>query len=388
MRVIIFSHDFLPLLGGVQTYVALLAEGLVRDGHDAVVVTNTSADGFRDQDLPFCVIRQPTRTKLWRLIGAADIVQLAGPVFLPLLMGLLRGRPTVIEHHGYQPICPTGSLLYAPDQTGCPGHFMAGAYQKCLSCFARTDGWFRSLWGLISTFPRRWMCKKASINAPITQHVLNRLQLPRSVVIRYGIPDAPPQDKFLISIRPATPCFAFIGRLVVEKGLPLLLEAAERLRASNYEFRLKFIGDGPERTLLEQMVSNRGLNGNVTFTGFLDGEHFRKAAEDVIAVVMPSIWEETAGLAAIEQMMRSRLVIVSNIGGLGEVVNGAGLKFAPGNVDQLTACMRRVIEEPGIVAELGQRARTRSLELFRQADMVRNHLAVYRGLLKPKERRG
>src|SRR5271154_3966659 len=385
MRVMIFSHDFLPLLGVVQTYVTLLAEGLVRDGHDAVVVTNSTADGFRDCDLPFRVIRQPRRTELWRIMGAVDVVQLAGPVFLPLLLGLLRGKPIVIEHHGYQPICPNGSLFYAPDQTACPGHFMAGAYQKCLHCFATTDGWFRSSWSLPFTFLRRWMCKQASINAPITQHVLNRLQLPRSLVVRYGIPDSPPQNQLLISIRTAAPCFAYIGRLVVEKGLSLLVEAAERLRESNYDFRLKFIGDGSQRTRLEEMVSNRGLGDRVTFTGFLNGEALLQAVEDVIAVVMPSIWEETAGLAAIEQMMRGRLVIASDIGGLGEVVDGAGLKFIAGNLDQLTACMRQVLEEPKIVAEVGLRARRRSLELFREADMVANHLAVYRQLLKIKE---
>ena len=44
-------------------------------------------------------------------------------------------------------------------------------------------------------------------------------------------------------------------------------------------------------------------------------------------VVMPSQWEETAGLAAIEQMMRGGVVIASDIGGLGEVVSEAGLRY-------------------------------------------------------------
>jgi glycogen(starch) synthase len=384
MRIMIFSHDFLPLLGGVQTYVTILAGGLIRDGHDVVVVTNSAGNGFRDCDLSFRVIRQPSLIELWRIIGAVDVMQLAGPVFLPLLLGLLRGSPVVIEHHGYQPICPNGTLLYAPDRKACPGHFMDGAYQKCLRCFATTDGWFHSLCALLLTFPRRWMCKEASINAPITEHVLNRLQLPRSLVIRYGIPDRPSQNQPLISIRTEAPCFAYVGRLVVEKGLSLLVEAANRLRENNYDFRLKFIGDGPERTRLEEMVSNRSLTGHVTFTGFLNGEALRQATEDVIVMVMPSIWEETAGLSAIEQMMRGRLVIVADIGGLGEVVDGAGLKFTAGNVDQLTACMRQVLDEPTIVNEFGQRARRRSLDLFREIKMVENHLTVYRELLKIK----
>jgi glycogen synthase len=44
---------------------------------------------------------------------------------------------------------------------------------------------------------------------------------------------------------------------------------------------------------------------------------------------MPSVWEETAGLSAIEQMMRGRLVIASRIAGLGEMVGDAGSRFFP-----------------------------------------------------------
>jgi len=67
-------------------------------------------------------------------------------------------------------------------------------------------------------------------------------------------------------------------------------------------------------------------------------------------------------------------------------VDGAGLKFKAGSVDQLVACMRQVLEEPMIVAEIGQRARRRSLELFREVNMLENHLRVYRQLLNIKER--
>jgi glycosyltransferase involved in cell wall biosynthesis len=173
--------------------------------------------------------------------------------------------------------------------------------------------------------------------------------------------------------------------LVAEKGLPLLVEAAGRLRDRSYDFRLKFIGDGPERKRLEQMVAERGLAGDVTFTGVLAGAALQRATENVAAVVMPSIWEETAGLAAMEQMTRGRLVIAADIGGLGEVVDGAGLKFTAGNVEQLTACMQRVIEDPTLVNEIGGRARSRCLDLFRESQMIENHVAVYRQVVEAEQ---
>jgi glycosyltransferase involved in cell wall biosynthesis len=58
--------------------------------------------------------------------------------------------------------------------------------------------------------------------------------------------------------------------------------------------------------------------------GFLTGHALRAALAGVAALVMPSICEETCGNAAIEQMTKGRLVIASDIGGLGEVVGDTG----------------------------------------------------------------
>jgi len=214
-------------------------------------------------------------------------------------------------------------------------------------------------------------------NLAVSHHVLQRLQLPRSQVIYHGIPVkpllSPPQDF------PLT--FAYLGRLVSEKGLPLLLEATKRLKEEGFRFRLLFVGDGPERKRLEVMVREWSLQEYVTFTGFLQGKRLEEVMASVSAVIMPSIWEETAGLAAMEHMMRGRLVIAADIGGLGEVVDGAGLKFPPGDAEALTDCLRQILQHPQILVELGQKARQRALQLFRWERMVDEHLCLYRRLL-------
>ena len=129
------------------------------------------------------------------------------------------------------------------------------------------------------------------------------------------------------------------------------------------------------------MANRYGLRSRTVFTGYLQGEALAEALEGVSLAVMPSIWEETAGLAAVEIMMRGRLVIASEIGGLGEYVGDAGLKFVPGDIAGLASCLQRVIEEPSLVQTLGAKARQRALQLFREERMVAGHLAVYRQLL-------
>ena len=93
---------------------------------------------------------------------------------------------------------------------------------------------------------------------------------------------------------------------------------------------------------------------------------------------MPSLCEETAGLSAIEQMMRGRVVIVADIGGLGEVVGEAGLKFVPADSQALAACIRKVIDNPGLAASLGSLALKRATRLFKLSSMIERHVSLYR----------
>jgi glycosyltransferase involved in cell wall biosynthesis len=90
------------------------------------------------------------------------------------------------------------------------------------------------------------------------------------------------------------------------------------------------------------------------------------------------VWEETAGLAAIEQMMRGRLVIASAVGGLDEIVGDGGLKFAPGDAHGLADCMRTVLEDRSVIDSYGRRARERALQLFVRDRMIQEHALAYR----------
>jgi glycosyltransferase involved in cell wall biosynthesis len=392
LQILIYTHGFAPKIGGVETYVMLLAQGLAesvqagKDGLRVTVATPTPAEGNDDAALPFRVVRQPGLGRLIGLIREADVVHLAGPSILPLTLSLALRKPTAVEHHGYQAICPNGLLLLEPDKTLCPGHFMARHYGKCIACNAAHQSWFTGLVKVFATFPRRWACRLASINLPISDHVNRRQQLPRSQVVYYGIPDPRPQPPVIDrgnanDAPPRMKTFAYVGRLVSEKGLPLLLEAAHYLRDGGHQFRLKFIGDGPERLRMEDLATTLDIRECVEFTGFLEGEALEKVMRTIDAVVMPSVWEETAGLSAIEQMMRGRLVVAADIGGLGEVVGEGGLKFPPGDIEGLASCLRRVLDEPDLAKALGKKARQRALQLFLEERMVAEHLSVYRQLL-------
>jgi glycogen synthase len=384
MNLLLYTRSWAPSVGGVETVTMILARGLadweathVGEKIAVTLVTQTSANGMDDSVFPYHVVRRPGYRHLIQLIREADVVHIAGPCLIPSAIAWLTRKPAVIEHHGYQANCPNGLLFKQPSQTLCPGHFAKGQYGECLRCCSSVQGPAGGLRTLLLTFPRRWLSKKLAANIMISNHLCARLKLIRSSTIYYGIPDAPPVS--MEDSLSASNAFeiAYVGRLVAEKGLPLLLEAANWLKEQRVGFKLSFIGGGPEQGRLEQMVQSLGLSDLVTFTGDLRGDDLDRIVSKIAVVVMPSVWEETAGLSAIEQMMRGRVVIAADIGGLGEVVDDAGLKFAPGDWRALASCVQRVADDPDLARSLGSAAHKRAMQMFRQDSMIRNHVSAY-----------
>jgi len=384
VRILIYTHAFAPKVGGVETLVLSLAKGLADraaacgESLELTVVTPTLPDGFADQPLAFRVIRRPSFWQLMRLLRGADVVHLAGPSFVPLVMALALGKPVVVEHHGFQTICPNGLLFYEPTKSPCPGHFMARRHAECLRCNVGQGKW-RSLKMWLFTFPRRWLCRQVTRNIAPTCWLSELLKLPRTTTVLHGVANhsssAAPQS-------PQPPlAFAFLGRLVSTKGAHILLQAAQRLKERGLKFRVRIIGEGPERSRLEAQAEALQLKDDVAFLGYLPSAKLDETLAEAVAIVTPSLGGEVFGLVVAENMMNGRLLIVSDIGALAEVVGDAGLRFPPGDVKRLADCMQKVLESPELVGELGRKARERATRLFALDRAVEEHGYVYKEVL-------
>lgn len=384
---LVYSEYFLPSSGGVETVVLELARGLAdwsRDGPDAeffdvTVVTQTPGDSREDAQLPFRVVRVPGFWKLVRLMCGADLMHVAGPALAPLALGFLLRKLVVVEHHGFHVACPNGQMFYEPDQTLCPGHFMAWRYAKCVQCNAKVSGLRKSLKLLLLTPIRRWLANRARVNITPTDWLAGILKLRRMRTVLHGIPPGPAA----ISSAAPAPTFAYVGRLVTTKGVSLLLRAAELLRKEGFEFCLKIIGDGPEREALKSQVAALALEGCVELLGHVPNDRRDEALSGVGTVVMPSLAGEVFGLVAAESMLRGKLLIVSDIGALREVVSDTGLVFPAGDAAALASCMRRVLEDPSLAPSLGSTARDRVIRLFSLDGMIESHASIFQEALLP-----
>lgn len=384
MKILIYVGNWAPAVGGIETITMDLARGLAAPRTAAgaretrvVVATRTPAGTMDDAALPFRVVRRPG---LWQLLGLmrdADVVHLAGPMIAPLMLAILARRPLVVEHHGFQPSCPNGLLVHTPTASPCPGHFMAGRYRECLRCNAARGAPRNALMFLLTCY-RRWLCRRATVNIMPTRWLGTLLDLPRTTTVLHGLSASAP----VATSDAQTPTFAFLGRLVSAKGVHVLLDAARQLKSEGLKFRLKVIGDGPERERLQAFARTHGLD-EVAFLGALPNAEVERELKEASVMLMPSFGGEVFGLVALESMLRGKLVIVSDIGALAEVVGDAGLVCPIGDVDAWASAMRRVIQDPELRAALGRKAYDRAVQHFSSEQMIAGHLQVYESVLAP-----
>lgn len=388
-KVLIYAHTFAPKVGGLETVVFSLAKGLARanksvgDVLSAVTLaTPTARDGFDDGSLPYAVVRQPSWSQLVTLIRDADVIHVAGPCFVPLLLGLVFQKRIVVEHHGFQSVCPNGQLFHEPTQMPCPGYFMAGRRLECWRCNAK-DGTFQSVKMALQTVLRRWLCERVAANVTPTNWLAEVLQLPRMTTIYHGIVTNTAPKEVPAGAAPTT--FGFIGRLVSTKGVHILLQAAEQLASRGYEFQLQIIGDGPQRAKLMHQAKALGLSDRVQFLGQVAEAELDRVVSGWAVVVMPSLGGEVFGMVAAESMLRGKPLIVSDLGALVEVIGETGQSFPSGDATALAKCLERILLSPDGAVFQGQEAQKRARLHFAEDAMIKEHLAVYERVLKDEE---
>jgi glycosyltransferase involved in cell wall biosynthesis len=170
----------------------------------------------------------------------------------------------------------------------------------------------------------------------------------------------------------------YVGRLKEEKGLPLLIEVLASL--PDY-CRVVFVGTGPVKGELEQQALRLGIADRVTFKGAVPTYAVPQEMQRMDAFVLPSLtrpnWKEQFGRVLIEAMACETPVIGSRSGEIPHVIGDAGLLFQEGNVQELAACVRQLLDDPTLYAHLAAKGRQRVLEHYTQERIARQMYEVY-----------
>jgi len=152
--------------------------------------------------------------------------------------------------------------------------------------------------------------------------------------------------------------FLFVGRLSMEKGAEVAIEAMAHLPG---ETCLDVVGDGDQRSNMESLVGRLGLEERVQFHGWREPHAVAELMQTSVAVLLPSLWQEPVGLVSLEAMAKARPVIASRVGGIPEFVEHGktGMIVPPGNARALAGAMQALHENRQLAATLGQAGRRR-----------------------------
>jgi glycogen(starch) synthase len=156
----------------------------------------------------------------------------------------------------------------------------------------------------------------------------------------------------------------FVGRGVREKGCQVLIDALPKVRAGYHDTKLVIAGGGYRQHLVEQ-ASALGMTRHVYFTGFIPDEALLRLYKVSDVACFPSLYEPF-GIVALEAMAARTPVVVSDAGGLPEVVEAdvTGTVTWANNSDSLAWGILRILHNPAMAHEMAERAAERVQTVF------------------------
>lgn len=336
MKILISSHAFAPSIGGIETVSALLAAELTRLGHPVTVVTQTPADEVEDFDYP--VIRQPTAGELFSAVKWCDLLwqnNLSLRTFWP---GLFLRKPVIVTHQGSYCRRPTGIDLVQRLKRAIVRRTKSVAISEAVAACFNTD----------STV------------------------IPNPYDVRIFTPGSPALD------RPGD--LIFLGRLVSEKGVDVLLEAVTKLRAHGLSPKLTIVGVGPELSAMQQMAAALELNDQVTFAGLKRESELVTLLRQHKVLVVPSRYDEPFGIVALEGIACGCVVVGSGGGGLPAAVGPCGITVPNGDVNALARALERLLLSPDEQKRLLDRA-PEHLAKFHPTRIAQTYLDLFHSKL-------
>ena len=150
----------------------------------------------------------------------------------------------------------------------------------------------------------------------------------------------------------------FMGRLVYEKGVQYLIGAMPKILEHYHDAKLVIAGKGGMIDELKQEVNHLGLGNKVCFAGYLNGKDVGKMYKAADIAVFPSTYEPF-GIVALEAMLAEVPVVVSDIGGLNEIVRHreTGMKSYCGNSNSIADSILELLFDPALCSSMVKKAK-------------------------------
>ncbi len=331
MNILIYSPSFYPNVGGLETVIAILAHEFLAQGHKVKLVSETPDS--ESKVFPFEVYKSPNLRGLLELTEWCDIY-FQGCVSLKGLWPLLIIRkPLVVSHHT----------------------------------------WYRRLDGSLGwqDHIKRFVTRFAT-NISASHDLAEEIPAPSAVVPNPYEADVFYEMSEIIRDRE----IVFLGRLVSDKGVDLLLSALAEIKQRGMTPHLTIIGKGPEESKLHQQVKELDLADQVDFAGVKVKEELARLLNAHQILVVPSRWREPFGVVALEGIACGCVAIGSEKGGLKDAIGPCGVTFPNGDHKALTQVLFDLLSSPAKMSIYRTQAESH-LSRHRQAEVAKAYLHIF-----------
>lgn len=295
-QIVFFSPNFYPMVGGIESIALGLATHLSHRGYRVAIITmalNRESDQF-----PFAVHRNIGLLKMWRLMRKADAVVHFNVSLKGVLPWLFSFRPLIVSHHGSNFDMKGNWTKFGRLKQFIADHL---AYRNA-ACSNYLAGFFNNVEVVYSAYDPSIF--------PLSQHR-----------VRHGD-------------------LVFVGRLTLDKGCSILLDALAILKKQDrIAPLLTVIGDGPEFESLSRR-SHQELDGQVEFLGKRSPVEIADILKSHKIMVVPSL-SETFGIAVLEGLACGCSLIASDVGGLPEAGGTLARYFGKADSSALAAEIKR-----------------------------------------------
>ncbi len=174
----------------------------------------------------------------------------------------------------------------------------------------------------------------------------------------------------------------FVGRLVPEKGVQVMLDAAPAILKVFPKTKFVIAGKGPFEDHLKNRARELMLTDRVVFAGYIDDAMRNALYQAASAAVFPSIYEPF-GIVALEAMVSKTPVIVSSVGGLDEIIEHEvdGLKVYPGDPGSLANQVIRLFSDKHWAGTLVKNAHHKAVNQYSWEHIARVTSDIYRDIV-------
>lgn len=405
MKVLLVSNHHGHLPGGAVAMIRATEQLLEESGHTTVLFAIREDTNYPAPERTWFpsvqeLRRQPTptdrdgagpysfvaRDRLRGLLSAErpDVAHLHN-VFSKLTLSTVDALhehriPVVLTLHEFKSVCPNG-LLFTHDGI-CHRCVGSGRFRNAIRHRCVEGSFYRSAIAAAEAYVNRFRNAWSKVDAFVAPS-----EFLRDVVVAGGLPrdrievvpnPAPVAQDLEARAVGARPYFVYSGRLMPEKGLDVLLDAARILGGG---VDIAIYGSGPLEAHLRRRIDDEGLP--VSLRGYAEKETIARDLDHSLASLTPSVWYENCPMAILEAAGRGVATVASDLGALPELVahKESGLLVPPDDPRSLASALRALADDPAWAVELGHAAWRAARQRHDPHAHVEAVTRIYRGAI-------